>query len=166
MRRSDDHLLLIGESRGHLGQTIYLRQLLQRRDGPPPPVDLATERRNGDFVRSLIADGTVDTCHDLSDGGLLVAGAEMAMAGNIGLDLEGPDDPAFWFGEDQARYLLAVPGSIAASVLQQAEKSRVPARTVGRTGGQALTLNAGAPISLRELRRSHEAWLPDYMQNA
>ncbi|MDP7549428.1 MAG: AIR synthase-related protein, partial [Alphaproteobacteria bacterium] len=166
LRQADDCLLLIGETRGHLGQTVYLRQLLQRRDGPPPPMDLAVERRNGDFVRGLIAAATVDTCHDLSDGGLLVAAAEMAMAGNIGLDMDGPDDPGFWFGEDQGRYLLAVPEAVAGDILQKAEKLHIPARMVGRTGGETLTLNGGGPISLSRLRRSHEAWLPDYMQNA
>ena len=163
LRRNDDILILLGGTRGHLGQSIYLRQLLQRQDGPPPTVDLLTERRNGDFVRGLITTGQVDTCHDLSDGGLLVAAAEMAMAGDMGMDLNGPDDPGFWFGEDQGRYVLAVPARVAEVILRQAEQQQVPALGIGRTGGEALTLNAGAPISLAELRRSHEAWLPDYM---
>ena len=166
LRRNDDILILLGETRGHLGQSIYLRQLLQRQDGPPPTVDLLTERRNGDFVRGLIATGQVDTCHDLSDGGLLVAAAEMAMAGDMGMDLNGPDDPGFWFGEDQGRYVLAVPARVAEVILRQAEQQQVPALGIGRTGGEALTLNAGVPISLAELRRSHEAWLPDYMANS
>ncbi len=166
LRRNDDILILLGGTRGHLGQSIYLRQLLQRQDGPPPTVDLLTERRNGDFVRGLIATGQVDTCHDLSDGGLLVAAAEMAMAGDMGMDLNGPDDPGFWFGEDQGRYVLAVPARVAEVILRQAEQQQVPALGIGRTGGEALTLNAGVPISLAELRRSHEAWLPDYMANS
>jgi len=166
LRRNDDILILLGGTRGHLGQSIYLRQLLQRQDGPPPTVDLLTERRNGDFVRGLIATGQVDTCHDLSDGGLLVAAAEMAMAGDMGMDLNGPDDPGFWFGEDQGRYVLAVPARVAEVILRQAEQQQVPALGIGRTGGEALTLNAGVPISLAELRRSHEAWLPDYMGNS
>ena len=166
LRRDDDILILLGGTRGHLGQSIYLRQLLQRQDGPPPTVDLLTERRNGDFVRGLIATGQVDTCHDLSDGGLLVAAAEMAMAGDMGMDLNGPDDPGFWFGEDQGRYVLAVPARVAEVILRQAEQQQVPALGIGRTGGEALTLNAGVPISLAELRRSHEAWLPDYMANS
>ena len=166
LRRDDDILILLGGTRGQLGQSIYLRQLLQRQDGPPPTVDLLTERRNGDFVRGLIATGQVDTCHDLSDGGLLVAAAEMAMAGDMGMDLNGPDDPGFWFGEDQGRYVLAVPARVAEVILRQAEQQQVPALGIGRTGGEALTLNAGVPISLAELRRSHEAWLPDYMANS
>ncbi len=170
LRRPGDILLLVGGSMGHLGQSIYLRQLLGRADGPPPAVDLAAERRHGDFVRSLIAEGWVDTCHDVSDGGLLVAVAEMAMAGNRGLALEGPDDPGFWFGEDQGRYILALPETALAVVLQRAAQNQVPLRTIGRTigqtGGEALTLNASPPISIEELRRSHEAWLPDYISNA
>ena len=174
LRRSGDILLLVGDTGikgggqngGHLGQSIYLRQLLGRADGPAPPVDLAVERRNGDLIRSLITEGWVDTCHDLSDGGLMVAAAEMAMAGGIGIELEGADNAGFWFGEDQGRYLIAIPNTALPVVLQQAEQHQVPIASVGRTGGETLTLNAGMPISIDELRRCHEAWLPGYMANA
>ncbi|MBT4490567.1 MAG: phosphoribosylformylglycinamidine synthase II, partial [Rhodospirillaceae bacterium] len=166
LRRAGDTLLMVGESQGHMGQSIYLRQLLGRDDGPPPAVDLAVERRNGDFVRALIAEGVVDICHDLSDGGLLVAAAEMAMAGGIGLDLDGPDDAGFWFGEDQGRYILSVPDTARPKIELRAGQQNVSLQTIGRTGGEALTLNAGPPISINELRRLHEAWLPGYMQNA
>ena len=70
---------MIGQDNGHLGQSLWLRELHGREDGAPPPVDLEVGRRNGDFVRGLITDGTVRACHDVSDGGLLVAIAEMAM---------------------------------------------------------------------------------------
>ena len=75
-----DVVILIGETGGHLGASLYLREIEGREAGPPPPVDLAAERRNGDFVRSMIRDGLVAACHDVSDGGLLVALAEMAIA--------------------------------------------------------------------------------------
>jgi phosphoribosylformylglycinamidine synthase len=174
LQRSGDILLLVGDTGiegggqngGHLGQSIYLRQLLGRADGPAPPVDLAVERRNGEFIRGLITEGWVDTCHDLSDGGLLVAAAEMAMAGGIGIELECADDAGFWFGEDQGRYLIAIPNTALPVVLQRAEQHQVPITSVGRTGGKTLTLNAGMPISIDELRRCHEAWLPGYMANA
>ena len=164
--RAEDGLLLIGKTQGHLEQSVYLQQLLGVEDGAPPPLDLVAERRNGDFIRQLITGGWVDTCHDLADGGLLVAATEMALAGNIGLTLEGPDDPGFWFGEDQARYLLAVPETTMMVVLQLAQDKGIPVQAVGHTGGKTLTLNGSPPISLEELRRFHEAWLPDYMENA
>ena len=164
--RAEDELLLIGKTQGHLEQSVYVQQLLGIEDGAPPPLDLTAERRNGDFIRQLIAEGWVDTCHDLADGGLLVAATEMALAGNIGLILEGPDDPGFWFGEDQARYLLAVPETTMVVVLQLAQDRGIPVQAVGHTGGKTLTLNGSPPISLEKLRCFHEAWLPDYMENA
>ena len=109
-----DHmeLVLLGETRGHLGQSLWLREIAGREEGPPPPVDLQAERRVGDFVRREIAAGTIRACHDVSDGGVLVAIAEMAMEGEVGVDLSAqvPDLPAhaFWFGEDQGRYVVAV----------------------------------------------------------
>ena len=164
-------ILLIGETRGHLGASLYLREIEGRRAGAPPPVDLAAERHNGDFVRSLIAAGRVTACHDLSDGGLAVALAEMALAGSLGARLEMPEGPetapdippahAWLFGEDQARYLVTVKS--AEPILEAARDAGVPAARIGVTGGESLTLPGGAPISLEVLRAAHEYWLPAYM---
>ena len=109
-KAEDEAILLIGETAGWLGQSLYLREICQREEGAPPPVDLAAERRNGDFVRALIAEGIATAAHDVSDGGLLVALAEMAIASGIGAELDAaPLAPhAFWFGEDQARYVVTV----------------------------------------------------------
>jgi phosphoribosylformylglycinamidine synthase len=104
----DETILLVGETTGWLGQSMYLREICGREEGAPPPVDLTEERENGDFVRALILDGTATAVHDLSDGGLLVGLAEMAIASGIGAELSAaPSDipaHAHWFGEDQARY--------------------------------------------------------------
>ena len=107
-------IVLMGETKGHLGCSLYLREILGREEGPPPPVDLAAERRIGDFVRGRIEAGELTACHDLADGGLLVALAEMALAGRIGAEITLPRDiPAhgFCFGEDQARYLATLPAA-------------------------------------------------------
>src|SRR5207302_3589398 len=97
-------ILLVGDTAGWLGQSMYLREICGREEGAPPPVDLASERRNGDLVRSLIREGALTAVHDVSDGGLLVAIAEMAMASGWGAELDGAPIAAhaFWFGEDQA----------------------------------------------------------------
>jgi phosphoribosylformylglycinamidine synthase len=168
-RAQGEALILIGETRGWIGQSVYLREIHGREDGAPPPVDLGAEKRNGDFVRGLVADGAVTAAHDLSDGGLLVATAEMALAAGRGLGLDaGPAGiPAcgWWFGEDQARYLVATARPEA--VLAAAAAAGVPARRIGRVGEAgrqaALTLAGGGAISLDELRRAHEEWLPAYM---
>jgi phosphoribosylformylglycinamidine synthase len=158
-------LILIGETPGHLGCSLYLREVEGSEAGPSPPVDLAAERRHGDFVRTMIRAGHVEACHDLSDGGLLVAVAEMAMMGGCGvaLDAPPPDLPryAYFFGEDQARYIVetADPGT----VLEAARAAGVSAYAIGAVGGVALTLSGGGAISIDALRAANEAWLPDYM---
>jgi phosphoribosylformylglycinamidine synthase len=164
LKAPDEALILIGETRGHLGQSLYLRALAGREDGPPPPVDLEAERRNGDFVRRLVRSGRVSACHDLSDGGLLVALAEMALAGDLGAELDSRQETALhaWlFGEDQARYLVTARD--AAAVLEDAAGRGVPAAQIGRTGGDALKLPGDRSISVAALKRAHEAWLPAYM---
>ncbi len=167
LKREGDVLILLGRSEGWLGQSAYLATILKREDGAPPPVDLATERKTGDFVRRLITSGLVDTVHDLSDGGLAVALAEMAMAGGIGADL--PQTPldipahAYLFGEDQGRYLIAVEGEDAPDLLYSAAAQGIDAAIVGVTGTDGLTLPGNETISVDELRAIHEGWFPAYM---
>ncbi|HWW11022.1 MAG TPA: phosphoribosylformylglycinamidine synthase subunit PurL, partial [Brevundimonas sp.] len=106
-----DVLVLIGETHGELGASIYLREVLGREDGAPPPVDLKLERKTGDFVRDLIATGDLTCVHDLSDGGLIGAAADIALASDVGIELDATSAThahVFLFGEDQARYLVAV----------------------------------------------------------
>ncbi|HKU98348.1 MAG TPA: AIR synthase-related protein, partial [Vineibacter sp.] len=169
LREAGLALILVGETKGHLGQSIYLRDILGREDGPPPPVDLSVEKRNGDFVRAQIDARRVAACHDLSDGGLALALAEMAMAGNTGLTVALPNDTAcpahaYMFGEDQGRYVMAVrPGDVDA-VLKDAAAAGVPATRLGTSGGAALTVEGLLAISVADLRRAHESWLPAYME--
>jgi phosphoribosylformylglycinamidine synthase len=162
--KSGDVLVLVGETRGELGQSMYLRECAGREDGAPPPVDLALEKRNGDFVRSVIQSGQASVVHDLSDGGLIAAVAEMALASNTGAQLKPPQDapPAAWFfGEDQARYLVAT--RAAAALLDAAEAAGVPARIVGEACEDVLACPGLFSLDLERLRKAHEGWMPSYM---
>jgi phosphoribosylformylglycinamidine synthase len=154
----------------HLGQSLYRRDLFGRRDGPPPPVDLAHERKIGDYVRGLIHDGIATAVHDLSDGGLAVGLAEMALASGIGAGVRQPDgaDPAaVFFGEDQGRYLVTIraPADIQALIgfLSSLADLDIFAPVIGQTGGNALVLGAARPIPLAVLREAHEGWFPRFM---
>ena len=157
-------LLLIGPEGSWLGQSLYLSTLCDRADGAPPPVDLAAERAHGDFVRALIRAGKVAACHDVSDGGLLVAVAEMAMASGIGakIAVEAPHLHSKLFGEDQGRYVLAVTEADATALLAAAATAKVPARRLGVTGGDTIAVN-GDTVSLSALTAAHQGWFPDYM---
>src|SRR6476619_4526367 len=130
-------ILLVGATSGWLGQSMYLREICGREQGSPPPVDLAAEKRNGDVVRGMIHAGTASAAHDVSDGGLLIALAEMAMASGIGAALDAvPEDTpahAFWFGEDQARYVVTVPTAREAEVIKRVAAASVPVHRIGVT---------------------------------
>jgi phosphoribosylformylglycinamidine synthase subunit PurL len=164
-RREGDAIILVGETRGHLGQSLYLREIEGKESGAAPPVDLATERRNGEFVRRLIESGRVDTVHDISDGGLLVVLTEMAMAGGIGAQISlGDREPiSVGFGEDQGRYLLCVPVPKADAILAEAQKADVPAALLGETGGDKIVVAGHGEITVAALRRAHESWFPVFM---
>ncbi|SON56187.1 Phosphoribosylformylglycinamidine synthase 2 [Hartmannibacter diazotrophicus] len=158
-------VILIGGHGRHMGQSAYLRDVLGREDGTAPHVDLAVERRNGDLVRGLIQDGTVSACHDLSDGGLGIALAEMAMARGVGAKVALPEGAPHvtLFAEDQGRYLLSVPSDKAEAVLARAEAAGVAAEAIGTTGGDSLLVGENIAISVKSMIEAHEDWFPRFM---
>jgi phosphoribosylformylglycinamidine synthase subunit PurL len=166
LKRPEEKILLIGKTEGWLGQSLYLRDICGSIEGAPPPVDLAAERRNGDFVRSLILRGTVTAVHDISDGGVAVALAEMAMAGRIGASITIPPsapEHGFLFGEDQARYIVTSSPENADGIRNAASAAGIACEIIGVTGGDKLTLGASTAILLSKLIRAYEEWLPSYM---
>jgi phosphoribosylformylglycinamidine synthase len=166
-KAADEAVLLIGETHGWLGQSVYLRDICGREEGAPPPVDLAAEKRNGDVVRGMIHAGTATSAHDVSDGGLLIALAEMAIASGIGVQLlAAPAEivpHAYWFGEDQARYIVTVPAEQAGLVLAKMKGAGVPCVRIGTTGGEAVNIAGEAPVSIAALKAGFEGWFPAYM---
>ncbi|MFK4823253.1 phosphoribosylformylglycinamidine synthase subunit PurL [Paenochrobactrum sp. BZR 588] len=160
-----DVLILLGGDGTHLGQSIYLRDLFDRADGPPPSVDLSIEKRNGDFVRSAIRNGQVTACHDLSDGGLALAVAEMAIKSGKGatLDIGEGARHALMFGEDQARYVVSTSAETANLLALNAEGSGIPFRILGTVGGDELNFGDACKTSVDALKSAYEGWFPNYM---
>ena len=157
-------ILLIGGVPGWLGRSAWLAAVAGRDEGAPPPVDLEAEKRNGELVAALIAAGRVTGVQDLSDGGLAVALAEMAMAGGVGATVA-PDGPehAVFFGEDQGRYLVTTAPEATDGVIAEAGRAGAPILLIGVTGGDALALGRAAPIPLARLVETYEGWFPNYM---
>jgi phosphoribosylformylglycinamidine synthase II len=153
-----DAIFLVGQNNGHLGQSLWLRELHGREDGAPPPINLVQERTHGEFVRKLIEDGKVNAVHDVSDGGLLVAIAEMALAGGIGCTIEQIGDHFTAFGEDQTRYLVT--GAVADTI----QEAGIPMTRIGTTGGESINMH-GKSIPLTALREASDSFFRDWMES-
>jgi phosphoribosylformylglycinamidine synthase II len=162
-KAAGEAILLIGETTGWLGQSLYLRDLCGREEGAPPPVDLLEERENGDLARALILDRLVTAAHDLSDGGLALALAEMAMAGGIGARLDAAPSDVAAHGEDQARYIVTARSNDVEKIMARAMAASVPMQRIGTTGGDVLAIAGERAIAIVVLRERFERWLPNYM---
>lgn len=152
-----DAIFVIGENNGHLGQSLWLRELHGREDGAPPPVNLAKERTHAEFVRQLIHDGMVNAVHDVADGGLLIALTEMALASGHGCVLEEIGDAFTAFGEDQARYV------VTSAIADRIQAAGIPMTRIGTVGGKAVA-GPGFDIAVADLRLAHESFFKDWME--
>ncbi|WP_182085790.1 phosphoribosylformylglycinamidine synthase subunit PurL [Aureimonas sp. ME7] len=161
-----DAIVLVGADGSHLGASIFLREIAGREDGGAPVVDLGAEKAHGDAVRGLIRAGHASACHDLSDGGLAVALAEMCIASGKGAQValgEGARH-ALLFGEDQARYLVSVPADGADAL--EVGLGALPHRRLGTVGGSALEIAGVLSVTVEDLTIAHESWFPDFMSGA
>ena len=152
-----DALVMIGKTAGHLGQSALLKELYNREEGDAPHVDLTAEKAAGEFVRSAHANGLITAAHDLSDGGLALGAADMALAANVGVTVK-DGDTGWFFGEDQARYLLATKDTDA--VLAAAKAAGVEAAAIGTFKGADITLGS-SKVSLTQVKQAFEAGIPD-----
>jgi phosphoribosylformylglycinamidine synthase subunit PurL len=164
-KNSDDVIIVIGQTNGHLGQSIYAREILGIEKGYAPRVDLDLEKRNGDFVRNLILNDKVTACHDIADGGLYVAIAEMAIYSNLGCDLSvvKEDIMGFLFGEDQARYIITTNRENLHEIYEISKKHHVIIEELGKvTNSNNLTLN-GKSVTIEELKDGYEKTIQNYI---
>ncbi|MXN63758.1 phosphoribosylformylglycinamidine synthase subunit PurL [Stappia sp. GBMRC 2046] len=159
-----DVILMLGGEGTHLGSSAYLRDILGREEGAPPPVDLAAEKRNGTLVRQLIGAGRVTAVHDISSGGLGAALAEMAISGGLGASVKvGAPAHAALFGEDQGRYVLTCRQDAVDAIISDAKDASVPLVQLGTVKGDELTVEGILSISVAKLREAYENWFPSYM---
>ncbi|HYI64828.1 MAG TPA: phosphoribosylformylglycinamidine synthase subunit PurL [Allosphingosinicella sp.] len=169
-----DVIVTIGDRHGHLGQSLWLRECHGREGsdaGPPPPVDLLAEHAAGSFVRAAIAGGAITACHDVSDGGLAVALAEMALASNIGALINGPAPfgHAGYFAEDQGVYVATVADDCLLTFLKRAHAAGVEVEAIGRTKGGRLIFelpDGDHAVTLADLRAAHEGFFPKLMNDS
>jgi phosphoribosylformylglycinamidine synthase len=165
-KNDGDHIFVIGRTEGHLGQSLWLEHIGGQRSGPAPTVDLSVEKSVGFYIRQWIALGLANAVHDVSDGGLAIALAEMALAGGRGAKVHPHHSfttASWWFGEDQGRYVVTVKDRDAFErQLSWGDESFDEAgcgiRHIGLVGGEELL---GA--TLADLRAGHESFFPRLM---
>lgn len=168
-KATGDAIIAVGERAGHLGQSVWLREVHGREEGPPPPVDLKAEKRTGDFVRDMIGRGLVNAVHDVSDGGVAVALAEMALASGIGAHVDQAQPfgiAGSFFGEDQGLYIVTVPDEALTEFLTAAAEADVPADPMGRTIKDRLIFELDEGdwcVKIEDLRTAHEGFFPALM---
>jgi phosphoribosylformylglycinamidine synthase II len=161
-----DAILVVGETKGHLGSSLYLREVQGREDGAPPSVDLAAELHHGRAVQALIQRGLVRACHDVSDGGLLAAVAEMCLPKQIGAQLRFASalpSHAYAFGEDQARYVLAIAPENKDAVVLWLNDAGIAFDDLGQTIADLLIVEDKLRVPVEHLVDVNETWLPGFM---
>ena len=167
LKRDNDTVLLVGKTDGYLGQSIYAKEILNIISGLPPKVNLKNEKKSGDAIRDLININKLDTVHDISDGGFLVALTEMSISGGIGVKIhldEKDVSPKFLFGEDQGRYIISVPDELISDILRILESKNIFFQKIGKTSGTKIIINNSEEIEIKSLKKIHEDWFNEYLK--
>lgn len=151
-----DLIAIIGPNYPELGQSVWLREIHGLEAGEPPKVELADERLNGEIIRQLIAEGKVTAVHDISDGGVAVALAEMALSGGMGATVDAMTSE-FAFSESQARYIVTYRNEA------DLDRNEVPFEKIGQVGGDALKIGDSV-VTLAAMREAHESFFRDWME--
>jgi len=131
--------------------------------GTLPALDLAAHRVVCDTVRSLVADNLVAGVHDVADGGIGVTLAEMAIAGDVGCTVDPPSgaDHRWLFSEAPGRFVLAVDDASIESVERRCREAGVAATSLGKAGGERLTVTALLDVPLSDVRDAWKNRLPE-----
>ncbi|NQY82287.1 MAG: phosphoribosylformylglycinamidine synthase subunit PurL [Alphaproteobacteria bacterium] len=154
------HLVLLGTTEGHLSGSRYLEQLGIKETAAPPPINLEAEQRNGYKVIELIRENHIQACHDVADGGVLLAIAEMCLGKGVGITLYPSFTGAEWFAEDQARYLLATNDLEGLTTALRSYDWQL----LGRAEGDSLVLSEGDSVTINTLQEIFEHALPNYLR--
>ncbi|ABM44475.1 phosphoribosylformylglycinamidine synthase 2 [Bartonella bacilliformis str. Heidi Mejia] len=164
-----DIIILVGPCGSHLGQSIYVRDILNIDTGTPPHVDLQLEKKNGQFVRDVINRGFIHAAHDISDGGLAIALAEMVIKSGKGIRAKLSNiSPrhAELFGEDQGRYLIAIKPNALNSLKELSQTNMISLTELGTVEGDALDIKDTLSLSVSQLTQAYESWFPKFMGNS
>ena len=162
-----DIIYILGENNVELGCSAFDEYIQKTGISEPPTINLKLEKKLGDFILDRIENGLIRTCHDISEGGILIALAELALNSKIGALIKVPDNipGEWWFSEAQARYIVTIPKKQKIMLEKQAEIENIPLLNAGIVKGNTLQISKEMSISLSELKKYHESWLPNYINS-
>jgi phosphoribosylformylglycinamidine synthase len=167
LKKENSILLIIGKTYGHLEQSLFAREILGNKKGPPPEINLFNEKNNGNSILELIDKMFVLSCHDISVGGILINLAEMCIAGNLGANINVPKSliniNEYFFGEDQSRYLIEIEEPNFETVTKILNKNSVFFEQIGITQKENLTLGKEFEISVNEMKKYNYRWFKRYI---
>jgi len=166
LKETGSFVLVIGKTLGHLHQSEFFREVMNFKEGPPPEVNLFNEKNNGLIIKDLISKKFLNSVHDVSSGGILVALSEMCISGNIGIKIKIPIDTIspheYLFGEDQSRYLIEISEENKDEVSKILEKNSIYYEIIGKTQKDSLELDKNFNIELSDLREMNSFWFKNY----
>jgi len=168
IKEVDSYIIVIGKTIGHLDQSEFFREIMKIYNGPPPEINLFNEKNNGLTVNELISNKLVNSVHDVSSGGILLALSEMCIYGQIGAKIKIPNNKIYpeeyFFGEDQGRYIIEVKVENKDKVTSILKKNSVYFEILGRTQKDTLDINMNLNISIHELTKLNSSWFKNYFE--
>ncbi len=167
LTKIDNLVLIIGKTEGHVDQSIFAKNILNQKKGPPPEINLFNEKNNGETLLKLISDGFIKSAHDISVGGILVAIVKMSISGNKGINIKKPENLVnyfeYFFGEDQGRYLIEIERNDLNEVKSVLDKNSVYFSEIGIIQEKNIILKDKLNVTIDELIKSNKTWLTNYM---
>ena len=167
LKESDNLLLVIGKTEGHLDQSLFARDILNEKNGPPPEINLFNEKNNGETILRLIDKKYIRSAHDISLGGIITALSKMCIKGKKGATLKKPkhliSQFEYLFGEDQGRYIIEIDKNNFKNVATILEENSVHFDELGTIGENDLIIDDKSKVSIDDLIKSNTTWLTNYM---
>ena len=160
-------VLIIGKTEGHIDQSLFARNILNEKNGPPPEINLFNEKNNGETVLQLIKGNLVRSAHDVSIGGIITAVSKMCIKGNIGIEFDKPkyfmSEIEYLFSEDQGRYVIEIEPKNLKKVESILNKNSVHFDKLGKITDKNMIINGKTKVTIDELKAYNTNWLSNYM---
>ena len=169
LKKEGNIILVIGKTEGHLDQSVFAREIFNEKKGPPPEINLFNEKNNGLAITKLINKKLIESCHDISLGGILIAISKMCLKGNKGVKMNKPkyliNTYEYLFGEDQGRYLIEVSKNKLKKVEELLDENSIHYEQLGYVIKEKIEFSEKSNISIDELKKGNKQWLKQYMVN-